>query len=394
MKRRKYNFVMSLLAALLASAFVLPAASASGITFGVLTPLTGTNSVQGQDILKGIKLAVDRVNNGYEVPMKGGKTMKIGPGVLGGKIKLKIEDDESRPQSAVAGAHKLVDTDHVPVVVGGFSSGVAVPTGQFFNKSKTIDISAGATSPKLRGIGPYFFDTIGLDSLMGKAIGKFLMEDSGAKTVASITPNNPFGIGIEQEACKQIKKMGGKCTTKVHYQQHKNDYRAEIHSLMHSHPGAILFTAYGTDSKLILKQAYQLGFTSHKHWYADYMTMWSNEVSSQPKTANGIKGLVPGKKTQFLETHYAQPFEKKYGHKPATSFSAYAYDSVMLAALAVNKAGSADPDAIKKALHEVSKNYEGVMGNEAFDKNGMQKTNLYTKKIYRKGKLENYSASK
>lgn len=385
---------MSLLAVLLVSAFAVPAASANGITFGVLTPLTGTNSVQGQDILKGIKLAVDRVNNGYEVPMKGGKTKKIGPGVLGGKIKLQIEDDESRPQSAVAGAHKLVDTDHVPVVVGGFSSGVAVPTGQFFNKSKTIDISAGATSPKLRDIGPYFFDTIGLDSLMGKAIGKFLMEDSGAKTVGSITANNPFGIGIEQEACKQIKKMGGKCVAKVHYQQHKNDYRADIHSLMQSHPDAILFTAYGTDAKLILKQAYQMGYDSHKNWYADYMTMWSNEVSSQPQTANGIKGLVPGKQTDFLETHYAKPFEKKFGHKPATSFSAYAYDSVMLAALAVNKAGSADPDAIKKALHEVSKNYEGVMGNEAFDKDGMQKTNLYSKKIYRDGKLENYSPSK
>lgn len=394
MHRSKYKLFMSLLAVLLITVVVLPSASAKGITFGVLTPLTGTNSVQGQDILKGIKLAVDRVNNGYQVPMKGGNTKKIGPGLLGGKIKLQIEDDESRPQSAVSGAHKLVDTDHVPVVVGGFSSGVAVPTGQFFNKSKTIDISAGATSPKLRNIGPYFFDTIGLDSLMGKAVAKFLMHDSGAKTVGSITPNNPFGVGIQKEACKQIKKMGGKCVAKVRYQQHKNDYRAEIHSLMHSHPQAILFTAYGTDAKLILKQAYQMGFNSHKHWYADYMTMWSNVVSKQPKLASGIKGLVPGKQTNFLEKHYTKPFEKKFGNKPQTTFSAYAYDSVMLAALAVDKANSANPDKIKKALHQVSKNYEGVMGNEAFDKDGMQKTNLYSKKIDRNGKLENYTSSK
>jgi len=58
-------------------------------------------------------------------------------------------------------------------------------------------------------------------------------------------------------------------------------------------PEVVFFTSYGTESKLILKQAYEMGLKPSKGWYADYPTMWSNEVI--PETAEGILGLKIGK---------------------------------------------------------------------------------------------------
>jgi branched-chain amino acid transport system substrate-binding protein len=393
MKHINLTFYLPVAAALLASALVLPTpASAKGITFGVMTPLTETNAVQGQDILNGIKLAVNRVNKGYDVPMKDGSTQKIGPGLLGGKITLKVEDSESRPQSAMAAIHKLINVDRVPVVLGAYASGVTVPTGQYANKHKTVDISAGATSPKLRDIGPYFFNTIGLDTLMGKALAQFAIKDSGTKKFVSLVANNPFGVGIEVTSCKQVKAEGGECVTKLRYHMHKNNYRPIVQSLKkHLKKGeGVLFTAYGTESRLILKEAYQMGLQNKKDWYADYPTMWSNEISKIPQIGDGIKGVKPASISDIYKKDYAKPYKKAYNKSPMTAFGAFAYDSAMLAALAVEKADSTDPKAIAKALHEVSQNYEGVSGNVAFDKDGMRKSAQYAKKIYKDSKLQDY----
>jgi branched-chain amino acid transport system substrate-binding protein len=393
MKPKKLKYCIAASAALLVSALMLPAAaSADGIEIGVITPLTETNAVQGQNILHSIQLAVNRINEGYEVPMQDGSTKKVGPGLLGGKIKLKVEDSESRPQSAVAAAHKLVNVDHVPIVLGNFASGVTVPVGQYTNKHDTINIAAGATSPKLREIGPYFFDAIGLDELMGKATGKFAMEDSGLKKFVSLVANNPFGVGMEITACKEIKSEGGECIAKLRYHMHKNNYRPIVQSLkkrLGSDTG-VLLTAYGTESRLILRQAYQMGMKDKKNWYADYPTMWSNEVSDTPQIADGIKGISPGGHSDIYQDTYAKPYKKKYGDEPMTAFGAIAYDSVMLAALAVQKADSDDPDDIAKALYPVSKTYLGVSGDKTFDKDGMQATAKYVHNIYKDGKLQPY----
>lgn len=369
------------------------AAEKDQITFGMITSLTGTNANLGQDMERGAKLALQRINNGYEVPLQDGGTREIGPGVLGKDLKLIVENTESRPQSAMDGVRKLVNVDDVPVVLGEFSSGITVPTGQFTNKNDVVHISVGATSPKLRDIGPYFFNAIGLDDLAGEAVANFAMQDCDAEQFGSIVPNNPFGVGVEINTCKTVEKAGAKCVSKVRYELKKSDYRAEVTSVVRDEPDAAFFTAYGTEARLILKQAYQLGADMTYGWYAPYMTMWTNEVEEMPEIAEGIKGTVVGVSGDFYQNEYAGPYENEFGLKPATAFGAYAYDAAMLAAMAVDKAGSTDPDAVAEALKQVSQDYQGVTGDKTFDQDGMQIEESYQRKIYKDGELKDYSVN-
>ncbi len=50
------------------------------------------------------------------------------------------------------------------------------------------------------------------------------------------------------------------------------------------------------------------------------------------------------------------------------SFAALGYDAAYLVADAINRAGSADPEAIRNALAE-TKNFEAVTGTMSFDEN-------------------------
>src|SRR3954451_23170958 len=77
------------------------------VKFGMFTPLTGASSVVGLDMRRGVELALDRINAGYDVPLSNGMTRKIGPGLMGQPVRLIVEDDESRPPAAMDVVRKL-----------------------------------------------------------------------------------------------------------------------------------------------------------------------------------------------------------------------------------------------------------------------------------------------
>jgi len=363
-----------LLAGLLTVGMPLSSEAAEPVVIGSISPLTGTNAVQGLDMKRGEELASEEIN--------------AAGGINGRPLKIIWEDTESSAKGGMDAVHKLVEINKVPLILGAYSSGISLPTGQWTNSKKVIQIAEASTSPKLRDIGPYFFNIIGLDEVMGTMLAVFALE-SGAGTFASITVNNPFGIGIEIWTKKTI-DMGGKIWLEaVRYDEKKTDYRAELERLFAKKPEVVFFTAYGTESKLILKQAYEMGLKPSKGWYADYPTMWSNEVI--PVSAEGIKGLECGATGGARLAEYQAAYQKRYGKgAKQTAFGAYAYDATWVAALALSMAGSTDTDKIASALQIVSKIYNGVTGDKSFDKDGMQVTDYYQRMVYQGGKLIPY----
>ena len=362
------------LAALLIAGMSASSGAAEPVIIGSICPLTGTNAVQGLDMKRGEQMALEEIN--------------AAGGICGRPLKIIWEDTESSAKGGMDAVHKLVEINKVPLIIGAYSSGISLPTGQWTNSKKVIQIAEASTSPKLREIGPYFFNIIGLDEVMGTMLAAFALE-SGAKTFASITVNNPFGIGIEIWTKKTIDKAGKKWLEAVRYDEKKTDYRAEIERLFAKKPEAVFFTSYGTESKLILKQAYEMGLKPSKGWYADYPTMWSNEVI--PETAEGILGLKIGKAGGARLEEYQAAYQKRYGKAAKqTAFGAYAYDATWVAALALSMTGSTDTEKIAKALHIVSKVYGGVTGDKGFDQDGMQVTDYYQRMVYQGGKLIPY----
>lgn len=374
--RKRFLIITSIffLAGLFTLGLSISSEAVEPIVIGSINPLTGHSAVQGLDMKRGEEMALAEIN--------------AAGGIFGRPLKIIWEDTESTPRAGMDAVHKLVEINKVPLILGAYSSGISLPTGQWTNSKKVIQIAEASTSPKLRDIGPYFFDAMGLDEIMGLSLADFAVAE-GCETFASITVNNPFGIGIEIWTEKGVRKHGKQWLEAVRYDERKTDYRAELERLFAKKPEAVFFTAYGTESKLILKQAYEMGLQPTKGWYADHMSMWTNEVI--PETANGIKGLNPGPTSGDRLSEFKANFDKRYGKDAKrTVYGWYAYDATWLAALALGLAGPDNPDQLVKALHIVSKYYNGVTGDKTFDEDGMQKMDYYQKFVFKDGKLIPY----
>lgn len=366
-------------------------ASAQGVTLGMITPLTGASSVVGLDMQRGTELAVKRINEGHAVPQKEGDPVDIGPGLLGGEVKLIIEDDESRPAAAMDAVRKLVNVDRVPIVIGEYSSGRTLPTGQFTNENGVIQISTGANSPALRDIGPFFFSAIGLATAQGPVLVDLAEKLVGAKKIATLFPNNPYGVGVEIATCEAVAQAGGECVAKVRYEEQKTDYRPELRQLTAPDPEAVIFFAYGADATLIMRQAYEMNLDAANKWIGTEVSNWEADVQDAPQIAEGIRGIEHAVGGEFYDTEYAKPYAEAYGEAPLSAFGAFAYDATMLAALAINEAGSTDTDAVAPAMIEVSNTYKALTGNMALDNDGMRLTQDYGTFIFKDGKLQPFT---
>jgi branched-chain amino acid transport system substrate-binding protein len=357
-------------------------AAAESVVIGAINPLKGTNAVQGRDMKRGEELALDEIN--------------AAGGINGRPLKIVWEDTESNADEGMKAVRKLVEKDKVPLILGSYSSGVSLPTGRWTNSKKVIQISVASTAPELRNIGPYFFNVIGLDEVMGIKVAEFALE-SGARTYASIVVDNPFGLGIETWTAKTVEKGGGQWIETLRYKENQGDYKPVLESLFARNPEVVFFTAYGTDAERILAQAHEMGLQPSKGWYAAYMTMWYHDVV--PITAEGIKGVVVGRHTGPRFKHYQEAYWKKFGavyqklyQRPVmqTAFGAYAYDATWMAALALKRADVSNPDEIAKALHQVGMEYDGATGDKSFDRDGMQVVEYYQRMVYQDGRLVPY----
>src|SRR5215472_6125377 len=165
-----------------AAVFATPVWAQQGepVKIGVLIGLTGSSAVAGNDSYKCMQIAVEEVN--------------AAGGVLGRPIKLVVQDDEGRPKAGVDGANLLADVEKVPVAIGGYSSGIALPAGQVFNEKKVVWVT-DATTNKLKTIGSYVFDTAGLADQEAALVdfAKADNPDRGDLKVAGIFENNAIG---------------------------------------------------------------------------------------------------------------------------------------------------------------------------------------------------------
>lgn len=319
------------------------------VQMGAVLSLTGANATVGEDVRRAVALAVDKVNE------QGG--------VLGKRFAVVVEDSGGNPTTALNAARKLVSVDKVPVVIGEYSSGITLPMAQYLVKEGVTHINIASTSVKIKDLGATAFNLIGLENLGNK----FSAADTwalGYRKVAMLAPNNAYGQGVAHGFKEEFTKLGGEVVTEVLYTAGQSTYRRELQQMSRAKPDAYIYTAYGQESAVLNREAFELGLRKTP-WYAILLSMSLSDTPAE--IAKGQLGMEVGSVYGDAGKAYAAAFNAKYKEGMKTSYTGYAYDAVMITAAAINKAKSTQPAAVQAALKDVGRNFPGVTGPITFD---------------------------
>jgi ABC-type branched-subunit amino acid transport system substrate-binding protein len=339
------------------------------IKIGSLIALTGDLGPVGDGILKGIQLAVKEANeNG---------------GIAGRQVKLYQEDTATDPATALEAAKKLVEVDGVKAIVGPLASGEVEGIGAYCNDSKVVVISPSGTSPLLTVDFPddYIFRTCGSDAFQGKAMADLIIRENKTK-VAVLVLDNPYGVGIENQAKKEL---AGKATivATVRYDPTKGDFRTELGQIQSANPDAVLYVGYYVDARTMFRQALELGLDSIRWVCAEGVygqaTIQENNVvytDAAEFMTRACEGTWPAAPAVSNYDAFNARYKAEYG-TDATIYSDTAYDATWLEIQAIARAGEYDGAKIKSSLSIVSQFFIGASGLKAFDVNGDQANATY-----------------
>ena len=156
-------------------------------------------------------------------------------------------------------------------------------------------------------------------------------------------------------------------------------YRRELQQIARSAPDAYVYTAYGQESAIINREAFELGLRKTP-WYGILLSMCLSDTPAE--IANGQLGMEVGSVDGPAGRAYADAFSARYKEGMKTSYTGYAYDAVLMTAAAINKARSVEPAEVAAALKEIGKNYAGVTGTISFDADRQRQDPPYAKLKY------------
>jgi branched-chain amino acid transport system substrate-binding protein len=352
--------------AVIAGAAVLAGCSKSGdggaapaeatISVGEFASLTGREATFGQSSHKGTELAIEEIN--------------AAGGLLGKQLKLVYEDNRSTPGESATIAKKLITRDKVVALLGEVASGRSLEAAPIAQSNQVPMISPSSTNPKVTQTGDYIFRACFTDPFQGRLLAEFAKRTLNAKRVAIFSDvSAPYSMGLAQYFRDPFIANGGEVVSEQKYTGGDKDFKAQLTAIKSLNPDAILVPGYYTEAGLIVAQARQLGITVPLFGGDG----WEAPELLQIAGAEALEGTFysthfSAENTDPLAQKFVAAFKARYGGETPDGMAALGYDSVLILADAIRRAGSTEGPKLREAL-AATKDLPGATGLTTLDEN-------------------------
>ncbi len=344
------------------------------LEIGAVTPLSGKLSIYGEGFQKAMLVAVNKIN--------------AAGGVAGKKIRILFEDNQSTSQGSVSAIQKLINVSKVPVIFGPAASTNFLAVCPIAQTAGVVLVAAESAAAKISDCGSYVYRVFPSDALQGKGVSK-LVNDLGVRKVALTYVNNDWGVGLADTFKREFIAAGGEIAGEFAHDEGKADYRAEVLRLKNYATTHVVNLTYVKEGATMLKQAKQAGFAPK--WVMGSATRSPKFVELAGGAAEGVVGTFPKvAKDAAAFKAYAKAWAQAHGDAKLPIFGGYNYDMVMVVAKAIGNASAYTADAVRAALADAGKAYDGATGNKAFDANGDIVNATYGAWIVKDGKIADF----
>ena len=346
-----------LIAAVCSAVLAGPVAAADAVKIGLVTALSGQSAKAGEAINRGLQIAIDEIN------AKGG--------VLGGRpLQLVRRDDEANPAKGQVAARELIFKEKVAVLIGGLDTPVSLAIIQITNEQKVPFMGPWAAGTQItrNGANPnYAFRVSAVDEIVDHAMLQYAQSRNSSKSPGVIVVNNPWGESNLNGLLAAMKAKGVKPAGVEKFEANDVDVTPQLSRLKSAGADTLLMVGNVGPSAQVVKSLDRMAWKPPivSHWgpaggrFTELAGPNAKEVVFvQTYSFFGKQTPVGDRVIEALKKKY--PDIKGPGDVTPAVGVANAYDAMHLVALAIDKAGSTNGDAIRQGFYKIDK-FDGLI---------------------------------
>jgi branched-chain amino acid transport system substrate-binding protein len=333
----------TLLTTLLATAAIAgPVAAAEPVRIGITTILSGQYADRGQSEQYGAEIALDQINQAG--------------GVLGRPVEAFYADNACKPDIGVPATKRLIEQQHVPVIIGALCTPVTHAIEPVVKDAKiplVIATSAGQDFVDASGVGgnDYLFKTIPSEVDIARGLIRFLAAKN-VKSVAVIAEAGGFPHANAVALAKAARDAGMNVTAEETITPGSTDLAALLGSVQQGAPDELLVMP-GSSTAAFFHAYEASGWKVPLSGRFDF-DVASGAVSPAFRDAGGLAGVTGiAVFTPLIDRKgvrdFVASYQAHYGLVP-TQRSFFVYEATYVVVDAIRRAHSDRPAAIEQAL--------------------------------------------
>jgi branched-chain amino acid transport system substrate-binding protein len=178
---------------------------------GVLVPLSGIYQIYGENLLKGIKLAVTKY---YPE-----------------RIELIVKDTEENPIATAHKTRELIEENGVIAIIGPLKSDCAASAAAVANCLSVPLVCPAASEEGIATLGKYIFQLSASTEKMGRAMAGYATANMGLTEFVILAPDDSYGRSAVSGFEKEVKGLGGKIAACQFYSRESTDFGKELRAI-------------------------------------------------------------------------------------------------------------------------------------------------------------------
>jgi len=330
------------------------AQAADTIKIGSFLSVTGPASFLGDPELKTLQIYIDRIN--------------AEGGVLGKQLELVHYDDGGDAQKARTFVKRLIESDGVDIIVGGSTTGATMAAVPLVEQAEVPFISLAGAVVIIDPVKKWVFKTPHTDKMAAEKIFED-MRQRGLSKVALISGTGGFGKSGHEQSLAVAPKYGIEIVADETYGPKDTDMTTQLTKIKNTEGvEAVLNFDFGQGPAIVTKNYAQLGiklplYQSHGVASKSYLELAGGAAEGVrlPAAALLVAESLPDADPQKpVVVGYKTTYEEVTGSDVST-FGGHAYDGLMIAVDAMQRAGSTDKAKVRDAI-EQTRGFMGTAG--------------------------------
>lgn len=366
MKPGKYLFLLFLISSLLLTACGGPKEPTKGeVVVYVAAPLSGFQANAGQTVLGGVRLAAEQINRAG--------------GLRGYKVVVAAMDDESDSDLAVEIARQIqseMNTRRVLGVIGHLNSGQTLAAMEVYKNLDLVVITPTASEVSLTQKGyRNFFRVNANDAAQARVDAGFLVNNLGAKRVAVVYNDDPYGVGLGRLITAELQSLGAEVVVSLQVAVEQSSFTNEVARIQAARPDAVFYAGYEVEAPYLRLDLVDAGLTVP--FLASDGAFLAATIDEAGAAAEGIYVSAFGPRPQAaVDGTWIKEYQAVEYRNPDT-YSINGYSAMEVLAAGVEAAKSFESAPVADAIRNLP-GVETPLGALRFDANG----DLQEQKIY------------